>query len=169
MCQRSTFSPSSDRLWLVPVHLHPVLAEGYREVANARLLTDAARASLGARYFKPSTSPGDAWELATILHYRPGAILVVAAKSCPIWAAARQQIESPASGSVLLSAWQLRPTTQVGQSSMFHAPGPELAFAVRPIAPGRPPRVIPHYLARSTGEALRFARIAMTAAPPTAV
>jgi PucR C-terminal helix-turn-helix domain/GGDEF-like domain len=160
----------ADRLWLVQDAFTQSMAEGYRDVANARLLSeDAERASIVAALLQGQVLAQETlWDLATILQLPSrGPFVVVAAEVAELGRHALPAIESRLRVSDVLSAWQLRPDTQVG---IVHVPTPTRQAALLAVLDRYPDvrlGISPPYLKLDqTGEALRFARIAMTAAPP---
>jgi hypothetical protein len=159
----------ADRIWLVQDTFIQAMAEGYREVANARLLTEEAeRASVVAALLQgQALSQETLWDLASILQLpQRGPFVVVTAEVADLGRHAMPTVESRLRVSDVLSAWQLRPDTQVG---IVHVPSPsrqDALLAVLSLYPDVRLGVSPPYLKLDqTGEALRFARIAMTAAP----
>lgn len=159
----------ADRIWLVQDAFTQAMAEGYRDVANARLLTEEAeRASIVAALLQGQVlSQETVWDLAAVLQLpQRGPFVVVAAEVAELGRHAMPSVESRLRVSDVLSAWQLRPDTQVG---IVHVPSQarqETLLAVLRLYPDVRLGVSPPYLKLDeTGEALRFARIAMTAAP----
>jgi DNA-binding PucR family transcriptional regulator len=161
----------ADRLWVVQDAFTQAMAEGYREVANARLLTEEAeRASIVAALLQgQALSQETVWDLASVLQLpQRGPFVVVAAEVANLGRHALPAVETRLRVSDVLSAWQLRPDTQVG---IVHVPSQqrqEALLAVLRLYPDVRLGVSPQYLKLDqTGEALRFARIAMTAAAPS--
>jgi PucR C-terminal helix-turn-helix domain/GGDEF-like domain len=159
----------ADRLWLIQDSFTQSMTEGYREVANARLLSeDAERASVVAALLQGQVLSQEAlWDLATVLHLpQRGPFVVVAAEVTDLGRHALPGVESRLRVSDTLSAWQLRPDTQVG---IVYVPARQRHDALLEVLGNYPDvrlGVSPSYLKLDqTGEALRFARIAMTAAP----
>jgi PucR C-terminal helix-turn-helix domain/GGDEF-like domain len=160
----------ADRIWLVQDAFTQAMTEGYRDVANARLLTEEAeRASIVAALLQGQVlSQETVWDLASVLQLpQRGPFVVVAAEVADLGRHAMPGVEGRLRVSDVLSAWQLRPDTQVG---IVHVPSPQrqaALLAVLRLYPNVRLGVSPPYLKLDqTGEALRFARIAMTAAPP---
>jgi hypothetical protein len=159
----------ADRLWLLQDAFTQAMAEGYREVANARLLSEEAeRASIVAALLQGQVLAQDTlWELATVLQLPlRGPFVVVTAEVADLGHHALPAVENRLRVSDVLSAWQLRPDIQVG---IVHVPSPPRLAALLSVLRQYPDirlGVSPPYLKLDqTGEALRFARIAMTAAP----
>jgi hypothetical protein len=161
----------ADRLWLVQDAFTQAMAEGYREVATARLLREEAeRASVVAALLQGQVLAQEAlWELATVLRLpQRGPFVVVVAEVAELGRHALAIVESQLRASAVLSAWQLRPDTQVG---IVHVPSPTKLEALLEVLGRYPDARLgvspPYSKLDQTGEGLRFARIAMTAAPPT--
>jgi hypothetical protein len=159
----------ADRLWLIQDSFTQSMTEGYREVANARLLSeDAERASVVAALLQGQVlSQEELWDLATVLHLpQRGPFVVVAAEVTDLGRHALPAVESRLRVSDILSAWQLRPDTQVG---IVYVPTPARHEALLDVLANYPDvrlGISPSYVKLDqTGEALRFARIALTAAP----
>jgi PucR C-terminal helix-turn-helix domain/GGDEF-like domain len=161
----------ADRLWLVQDTFTQAMTEGYRDVATARLLSEEAeRASVVAALLQGQVLAQDTlWELATVLQLpQRGPFVVVVAEVADLGRHALPMVESRLRVADVLSAWQLRPDTQVG---IVHVPSPsrqEGLLEVLRLYPEARLGVSPPYpKLDETGEGLRFARIAMTAAPPS--
>jgi hypothetical protein len=159
----------ADRIWLVQDAFTQAMAEGYRDVANARLLIEEAeRASVVAALLQGQVlSQETVWDLASVLQLpQRGPFVVVAAEVADLGRHAMPSVEGRLRVGDVLSAWQLRPDTQVG---IVYVPSPskqDALLAVLRLYPDVRLGVSPQYVKLDqTGEALRFARIAMTAAP----
>ncbi len=139
----------ADRIWLVQDAFTQSMAEGYREVANARLLTEEAeRASIVDALLQGQVlSQETLWDLATVLQLpQRGPFVVVAAEVADLGRHAMPAIESRLRANDVLSAWQLRPDTQVG---IVHVPSlarQEALLAVLRLYPDVRLGVSPQYL-----------------------
>jgi hypothetical protein len=159
----------ADRLWLIQDVFTHAMSEGYREVANARLLREEAeRSSVVAALLQGQVLAQETlWDLATVLQLpQRGPFVVVAAEVSELGHQALPSVESRLRVGDILSAWQLRPDTQVGIVHVSSPQRQEELLAVLHLYPEVRLGVSPPYAKLDqTGEALRFARIAMTAAP----
>jgi hypothetical protein len=157
------------QLWSGQEQLTQAMAEGYRQEATARLLTqDAERGALVEALLRgQDLADATLWEVAGVLGLpRRGPFVVVVAALADLARHALPSIENQLAVADLRSAWRLLPDLQVGIVCI-----PDQARRSRLLNELRTHQAVrqgvsPAYPELSaTGEALRLARITMSTAP----
>jgi hypothetical protein len=168
---RSALVAATADVWLAQAIFADALAGGWRDETDARLVThEHERSALVEALFQGRVvEPATIWEIADLLHLSPhGPFVVVAAELAAVGRHALVDIEARLRLAGVASAWRLQPAMQVG---IVRLPAPAW---VEPLATmlGAGSRVrqgispVFDDLA-GTPDALRFARIALAASPPS--
>ena len=165
-----TLVRASSRVWMLQDDFIVAMAAGYRDAMTARVLNrEHERSALvGALLEGRITETRTLWETAEILRIsRRGPYVVVAAEVPELGRQAISDAENRLRAEDISSAWRLLPDLQVG-IVVLRTPG-QLSRLVALLTSRATHRVgvSPQYQAlEQTGQGLRFARIAMTAAAP---
>jgi sugar diacid utilization regulator len=157
----ATLVRASSQVWILQTDFIEAMSAGYRREHERSAL-------VGALLEGRITETGTLWEAAEILRItRRGPYVVVAAEVPELGRQALRDVENRLRAGEISSAWRLLPDLQVG-IVVLRTPR-QLGQLVTLLA-GRSAHRIgisPQYQAlEDTGEALRFARIAMTAVAP---
>jgi hypothetical protein len=166
----ATLVRASSQVWLLQTNFIEAMSAGYRDAMTARVLSrEHERSALvGALLEGRITETRTLWETAEILRIsRRGPYVVVAAEVPGVGRQAIRDVENRLRADGISSAWRLLPDLQVGIVVLRTAR--QLGQLVT-VLTGRSAHRIgisPQYQAlEDTAQALRFARIAMTAAVP---
>ena len=166
----ATLVRASSQVWTLQTNFIEAMSAGYRDAMTARVLTrEHERSALvGALLEGRITETRTLWEAAEILRItRRGPYVVVAAEVPELGRQAIPDAENRLRADGISSAWRLLPDLQVG-IVVLRTPR-QLGQLVTTLTGRSAHRtgISPQYQAlEDTGEALRFARIAMTAAAP---
>ncbi|MGP7997547.1 MAG: PucR family transcriptional regulator [Streptosporangiaceae bacterium] len=166
----ATLVRASSQVWMLQTDFIEAMSGGYRDAMTTRVLNrEHERSALVAALLEGRiTGTTTLWETAEILRLtRRGPYVVVAAEVPEVGRQAIADAENRLRAGDISSAWRLLPDLQVG-IVVLRAPG-QLGQLVALLAGRSAHRVgiSPRYQALDqTGQALRFARIAMTAATP---
>lgn len=166
----ATLVRASSQVWLLQTNFIEAMSAGYRGAMTARVLTrEHERSALvGALLEGRITETRTLWEAAEMLRLtRRGPYVVVAAEVPELGRQAIRDAENRLRAGGISSAWRLLPDLQVG---IVVLRTPRQLGQLSTLLAGRSAHRIgisPQYQAlEDTGQALRFARIAMTAAAP---
>jgi sugar diacid utilization regulator len=166
----ATLVRASSEVWMLQTDFIEAMSAGYRDAMTVRVLSrEHERSALVAALLEGRiTETRTLWETAEILRIsRRGPYVVVAAEVPELGRQAIPDAENRLRADGISSAWRLLPDLQVG---IVVLGGPrQLGQLVALLTRRAAYRVgiSPQYQAlERTGQALRFARIAMTAATP---
>ena len=166
----ATLVRASSQVWMLQTDFIEAMSAGYRDALTARVLSrEHERSALvGALLEGRITETRTLWEAAEILRLsRRGPYVVVAAEVPEVGRQAISDAENRLRAEDIPSAWRLLPDLQVG-IVVLRTPG-QLSHLIAVLTRRVTHRagISPQYPAlEQTGQALRFARIAMTASPP---
>jgi len=166
----TTLVRASSQVWMLQTDFIEAMSAGYRDAMTARVLSrEHERSALvGALLEGRITETRTLWETAEMLRIsRRGPYVVVAAEVPDVGRQAIQDAENRLRAEDISSAWRLLPDLQVG-IVVLRTPRQlgQLAALLTRRATHRV-GISPQYPAlEQTGQALRFARIAMAAAAP---
>jgi len=166
----ATLVRASSQVWLLQTDFIEAMSAGYRDAMTARVLSHEHERSalVGALLEGRITETRTLWETAEILRItRRGPYVVVAAEVPGLGRQAIPGAENRLHAEGISSAWRLLPDLQVGIAVLG---SPRHLGRLVAVLTGRSAHrvgISPQYDAlEQTGQALRFARIAMTAAVP---
>lgn len=166
----ATLVRASSQVWMLQTNFIEAMSAGYRDAMTARVLSrEHERSALvGALLEGRITETRTLWEAAEILRItRRGPYVVVAAEVPELGRQAIPDAENRLRADGISSAWRLLPDLQVG---IVVLRTPRQLGQLVTMLTGRSAHrtgISPQYQAlEDTGGALRFARIAMTAAAP---
>jgi hypothetical protein len=166
----ATLVRASSQVWTLQTNFIEAMSAGYRDAMTARVLSQEHERSalVGALLEGRITETRTLWEAAEILRVtRRGPYVVVAAEVPELGRQAIRDAENRLRAGGISSAWRLLPDCQVG---IVVLRTPQQLGHLVTLLTGRSAHRIgisPQYQAlENTAEALRFARIAMTAAAP---
>jgi len=161
---------ASSQVWILQTDFIEAMSAGYRDAMTVRALSrEHERSALvGALLEGRITETSTLWEAAEILRItRRGPYVVVAAEVPEVGRQAIRDAENRLRADGISSAWRLLPDLQVG---IVVLRTPQQLAQLVTLLTGRSAHRIgisPQYEGlEDTGQALRFARIAMTAAAP---
>jgi hypothetical protein len=166
----ATLVRASSQVWILQTDFIEAMSAGYRDAMTVRVLSQEHERSalVGALLEGRITETRTLWEAAEVLRIsRRGPFVVVAAEVPELGRQAIRDAENRLRADGISSAWRLLPDLQVG---IVVLRTPRQLGQLVTLLTGRSAHRIgisPQYQAlEDTGEALRFARIAMTAATP---
>jgi PucR C-terminal helix-turn-helix domain/GGDEF-like domain len=166
----ATLVRASSQVWTLQTNFIEAMSAGYRDAMTARVLSQEHERSalVGALLEGRITETRTLWEAAEVLRItRRGPYVVVAAEVPELGRQAIRDAENRLRADGISSAWRLLPDCQVG---IVVLRTPRQLGQLVTLLTGRSAHRIgisPQYQAlEDTAEALRFARIAMSAAAP---
>jgi hypothetical protein len=166
----ATLVRASSQVWLLQTDFIEAMSAGYRDAMTMRVLSrEHERSALvGALLEGRITETRTLWETAEILRItRHGPYVVVAAELPGLGRQAIPEAENRLQAEGISSAWRLLPDLQVGIVVLAR---PRHLSRLVAVLTGRSAHRVgispPYEALQRTGQALRFARIAMTAAAP---
>ncbi len=161
---------ASSRLWQMQSSYTDAMTVAYRDVQSRRLLEqDQQRSALVEALLEGRVSSGGTlWEAAELLRLpRKGPFVVVAAEVPEVGRQAVPAAEERLRSVGLASAWRLLPELQVGVVGVPPGRLVVLVDLLRRSATGRVGVSPPYDELDGTGQAVRFARVALSGSTPS--
>ena len=155
----------SSRLWQIQSSYTDAMTDAYRDAQSRRLLAqDQERSALVEALLEGRVRTGETlWEAAELLRLpHKGPFVVVAAEVPEVGRQALPAAEERLRSVGLASAWRLLPELQIGVVGVPNGRLSVLVDLVRRSASGRVGVSPPYDELDGTGQAVRFARVAMT-------
>jgi len=159
----------SSRLWQMQSSYTEAMTDAYRDVQSRRLLAqDQERSALVEALLEGRVRSGETlWEAAELLRLpHKGPFVVVAAEVPEVGRQAVPAAEERLRSVGLASAWRLLPDLQIGVVGVPAGRMPVLVELLRRSASGGVGVSPPYDELDGTGQAVRFARVAMTGSTP---
>ncbi len=162
---------ASSRLWQMQSSYTDAMTDAYRDVQSRRLLEqDQQRSALVEALLEGRVSGGGTlWEAAELLRLpHKGPFVVVAAEVPEVGRQALPAAEERLRSIGLASAWRLLPELQIGVVGVRPGRLAVLVDLLRQSATGRVGVSPPYDELDGTGQAVRFARVALSGSTPDA-
>lgn len=159
----------SSRLWQMQSSYTEAMTDAYRDVQSRRLLAqDQERSALVEALLEGRVRTGETlWEAVELLRLpHKGPFVVVAAEVPEVGRQAVPAAEERLRSVGLASAWRLLPEVQIGVVGVPAGRLSALVELLRRSASGRAGVSPPYDDLDGTGQAVRFARVAMTGSTP---
>jgi PucR C-terminal helix-turn-helix domain/GGDEF-like domain len=162
---------ASSRLWQMQSSYTDAMTDAYRDVQSRRMLEqDQQRSALVEALLEGRVSGGGTlWEAAELLRLpHKGPFVVVAAEVPEVGRQALPAAEERLRSVGLASAWRLLPELQIGVVGVRPGRLAVLVDLLRQSATGRVGVSPPYDELDGTGQAVRFARVALSGSTPDA-
>jgi hypothetical protein len=162
---------ASSRLWQMQSSYTDAMTDAYRDVQSRRMLEqDQQRSALVEALLEGRVSGGGTlWEAAELLRLpHKGPFVIVAAEVPEVGRQALPAAEERLRSVGLASAWRLLPELQIGVVGLRPGRLAVLVDLLRQSATGRVGVSPPYDELDGTGQAVRFARVALSGSTPDA-